>query len=79
MSRVMRAQVIQVVIVIVGTMGLLGRRGDREREAGMDIITITTTIMGRERGKGRDERGARMRMRRYRSLREGVPRIRART
>jgi hypothetical protein len=68
------------VIVIVGSMGLLGRRGDREREAaGMDIITITTTIMGRKRGKGRDERGVQMRMRRYLSLRAGVPRIRART
>jgi hypothetical protein len=67
------------VIVIVGTMGLPGRRGDREREAGMDIITITTTIMGREKGKGRDERGVRMRMKRYPSLRVGLPRIRART
>jgi hypothetical protein len=67
------------VIVIVGTMGLLGRRGDMEREVGMDIITITTTIMGRERGKRRVERGVRMRMRRYLSLRAGVPRIRART
>lgn len=75
----MRARVIQVVIVIVGMMGLLGRQGDREREAGMVIITIAITIMGRERGKGRDERGVQMRMRRYRSLRAGVPRIRART
>jgi hypothetical protein len=67
------------VIVIVETMGLLDRRGDREREAGMDIIIITTTIIGRERGKERDERGVRMPMRRYLSLRAGVPRIRART
>jgi hypothetical protein len=49
------------------------------RQAGMDIITITTTIMGREKGKGRDERGVRMRMKRYPSLRVGLPRIRART
>ncbi len=75
----MRALVIRVVIVIVGTMGLLGRREDREREAGMDVITITTTIMGEKRGKGRNERRVRMRMRRYLSLRTGLPRIRART
>jgi hypothetical protein len=73
----MRARVIRVVIVIVETMGLHGRRGNKVMGMGMGMgmEMVTTMVMGREVGRERVERGARMRMRRCLSLRAGVQRV----